>query len=178
MTIRQSVTTCIRKYFTFSGRATRSEYAPFAFISGGLLIILTAIFVRYIYSPKFYANPLGYDEVLPWFITLSLANLVLFIPFLSATWRRLHDAGHNGWWMGCFLMLGLGLCIPPALNFFCIVETLPLNEFGKYLIVSFIALVPLSLPIIKYLCDKSQEGTNEFGPDPNEPDRHSRSHRH
>lgn len=71
------------KFSTFSGRARRSEYWPFAILVGmlcGTLIIIKGEGVK---DPR--------PELLPFLIT--------FIPMLAATVRRLHDIGKSGWWV-------------------------------------------------------------------------------
>ena len=62
---------CFKKYATFIGRARRSEYWWF--------------FLWYCILTLF---------------TCGLAAIVLFIPSISATFRRLHDTGRSGWWWG------------------------------------------------------------------------------
>lgn len=71
------------KFSTFSGRARRSEYWPFALLVGmlcGTLIIIKG---------DGQADP--HPEMLPFLIT--------FIPMLAATVRRFHDIGKSGWWV-------------------------------------------------------------------------------
>lgn len=72
-----------KKFSTFSGRARRSEFWPFALLVGmlcGTLIIIKS---------EGESDP--HPEWLPFWIT--------FIPMLAATVRRLHDIGKSGWWV-------------------------------------------------------------------------------
>ena len=76
MTFTESISTCFRKYATFEGTASRSEYWWFwlflVLVSVGLNIVseqLSAIF--------------------------SLATL---LPSIAAGARRLHDTDRSGWW--------------------------------------------------------------------------------
>lgn len=76
MNFQQSVTTCMRKYATFTGRASRSEYWWFF-----LFFVLIYLVARFS----------GETAEL-------IALLVLLLPFLAVNFRRLHDVGRSGWW--------------------------------------------------------------------------------
>lgn len=76
MNIQQSVTTCFRKYATFHGRASRSEYWWF------VLILVPITVVVYIVNE------------IAWVIII----LPLFLPYIAVSFRRLHDMGRSGWW--------------------------------------------------------------------------------
>ena len=71
-----------KKYFVFSGRSRRSEYFPFL-----ILVVFVYVCCRSIFEDM----PL---------ITFIIA-IVLDIPLLAVTARRLHDVGRSGWWMLC-----------------------------------------------------------------------------
>ena len=79
-----AVSTCLRKYFNFSGRARRSEY--WYFILFCVLIYIAAIFL---------------DEYFMWYAAdepvYTISILALFIPSISAATRRLHDSNKSGW---------------------------------------------------------------------------------
>ena len=87
MNFTQAITTCMGKYGTFSGRASRSEYWWFylflVMISWGSIIVSGTMF-----SP----NDLMF-EILP-----NIVSLVFIVPALAASSRRLHDIGKSGWW--------------------------------------------------------------------------------
>ena len=78
----EAVATCLKKYFVFSGRASRSEYwffVLFQFLVGvGIGLVMLVV------------PPL---EVLT-----VIVELAFFIPNLAAGARRLHDTGKSGWW--------------------------------------------------------------------------------
>ncbi|CUH42387.1 DUF805 domain-containing protein [Ruegeria atlantica] len=93
----QSVKTCLSKYITFSGRASRSEYwyfALFVFVVSVLLAILDSIIM-----PETAA-----DDPSPGLLN-GFFQLAMFLPLLAAGWRRLHDTGRPGW----YLLLPVGL---------------------------------------------------------------------
>ena len=76
----EAVGSVLSNYFSFSGRALRSEYWYW-----NLFYILGAI-------PVSIMAGMGIEE--PYFIY----SLAIIIPTLSVTVRRLHDTDHNGWW--------------------------------------------------------------------------------
>ena len=76
----EAVGSVLSKYFTFSGRALRSEYWYW-----NLFYILGAI-------PVSIMAGMGIEG--PYFIY----SVVIIIPTLSVTVRRLHDTNHSGWW--------------------------------------------------------------------------------
>ena len=84
-----AVTTCLKKFFDFKGRARRSEYWWFILFT----IIVSAAFN---YCSSF----------LPFLSYIGLVvSLLLTIPMLAALTRRLHDTGRSGWWVLLFGVL-------------------------------------------------------------------------
>ena len=76
MTFIESVQTCFRKYATFEGTASRSEYWWFV-----LFNCIASIAIAMISTKLSYAY--------------SLATLV---PSIAVAARRLHDTDRSGWW--------------------------------------------------------------------------------
>jgi uncharacterized membrane protein YhaH (DUF805 family) len=76
MTFSESIQTCFRKYATFEGLASRSEYWWFA-----LFCVLTSAFLG-IFSNKLSG-------------AFSIATL---LPSLAVGARRLHETDRSGWW--------------------------------------------------------------------------------
>ena len=89
MTFSSAVVTCMRKYATFSGRASRSEYWWFLLFQL-LVIALVAAVV---------------ESLVPF------AQLVLLLPGLAVICRRLHDTGRTGWWLLLLLVPVIGWII-------------------------------------------------------------------
>jgi uncharacterized membrane protein YhaH (DUF805 family) len=88
MNFTTAVRTCIKKYATFSGLASRSEYWYFVlFLAIGNIVF-------------------SFHVLLPVRVLWTLAFLV---PDLAVAVRRLHDTGRSAWW----LLTGL---IPPWLH--------------------------------------------------------------
>ena len=80
----ESIGICLKKYFVFEGRASRSElwYFFLVYWVGGSILEVTAKEIE--------SEPLE---------LISLALMVIgFIPMLSVGCRRLHDINKSGWW--------------------------------------------------------------------------------
>lgn len=103
---KTSVITCFEKYFTFSGRASRSEYWYFY-----LLMTVTA-FVLFFVSEWLY----------------FLFYLGTFFPFLAAAIRRLHDIDKSGWWYLIMIIPFVGFFV--VLYWHCQKGTHGVNRFG------------------------------------------------
>jgi uncharacterized membrane protein YhaH (DUF805 family) len=102
MSFSESVKTCINKYGTFDGRASRSEFWWFYLFV--LIISLVAILPGYILMIVGGVNTS--DGSAPgaifWLgvillIIGALFQLALIIPQLAVGCRRLHDRGQSGW---------------------------------------------------------------------------------
>ncbi len=95
-----AVRTCFSKYATFSGRARRREFwywYLFLFLTS-FSITLLSILVAYIQymeaSPyEYYWDPGAWVSLLN-----TIWGLIIFLPNLAVTIRRLHDAGRSGWY--------------------------------------------------------------------------------
>ena len=97
----QAIATCMGKYATFSGRASRSELWWFYLF--GLLMSWGATIVGILSYPD---DPDAAD-VLP-----IIVNLALLIPSFAVGARRLHDTGRSGWWQFLYLtVIGIILLI-------------------------------------------------------------------
>lgn len=73
----------MRRYASFSGRSTRSQYWLFVLILAVLAVVAMIIDTAM-------TNDVGILNMI-----LLLAHL---LPFWALTVRRLHDAGLSGWW--------------------------------------------------------------------------------
>ena len=105
------------QYCSFHGRASRSEYwwfILFNFIVGGLI---TAIFggsgyIEMIKTALSDPERAQYITMTGAYNTVSTAWAILtFLPGLGLLWRRLHDAGHSGWWILWILLPFIGSII-------------------------------------------------------------------
>ena len=99
-----AISTCFKKYATFTGRATRSEFWFFALFT---LIV------------QLLANAIGIaagSEAIIW-----LVYLVFFIPTIAVTVRRMHDVDKSGWFQ-LIPIYGFVLAVTPG--------TVGSNRFG------------------------------------------------
>ena len=80
MTFTESVSTCLKKYFVFEGRASRSEYWWF----------------QLIVSPSYLISEVLDNEISFFFLGITLFTL---IPAISAGVRRLHDTNKSGFFL-------------------------------------------------------------------------------
>ncbi|WP_199699532.1 DUF805 domain-containing protein [Notoacmeibacter ruber] len=95
----RSYLNAIRKYATFSGRASRTEYwlfALFYFIFGAVAVFLDALLF----------DAVGEDPG-PLTILFVIAHI---LPGFAVLSRRLHDTDHSAWWMLLYLT-GIGIFI-------------------------------------------------------------------
>jgi uncharacterized membrane protein YhaH (DUF805 family) len=137
MSFGESFGTCMRKYANFSDRARRSEFwwfylacllitFPFqvafgiAFLSAGEDLIdliekeKTATFQQVI-------DNIEWSELVKPGLLLAGVSVVLFVPLLAVTVRRLHDIGLSGWLVLVGLVpLGLGQA---ALIVMCVIDS-------------------------------------------------------
>jgi uncharacterized membrane protein YhaH (DUF805 family) len=102
MSFGESVKTCINKYATFDGRASRSEFWWFYLFT--IIVSLIAYLPGYIFMGIGAANTdQGSSPGFLFWIGLVLVIigaiflLALIIPMLAVGCRRLHDRGQSGW---------------------------------------------------------------------------------
>ena len=88
MDIQQSIKTCLTKFAIFNGRASRSEYWWFQFFYF-LVVVVAVILDAVLVGGNLEAA--GALEI--------VSQLILLLPALAVTARRLHDVGRSGWWM-------------------------------------------------------------------------------
>jgi uncharacterized membrane protein YhaH (DUF805 family) len=103
----RAITTCFRKYAIFGGRARRAEYWFWTLFQILLMIPLMIADVSMFGTSS---GPFS------WILTL-----IMFLPGLAVTVRRLHDIDVRGWW---------ALLPPVALVMMCLRGTTGPNRFG------------------------------------------------
>ncbi len=147
----------IKKRTDFSGRASRNEYW-----SSWLFIQLTSIFLLIF---AFRARPL--------LLIFILFSILIIIPSLAVTTRRLHDVNKSGYW----LIVPLPLIFISYLSLFLLSLFSPENQsegLNLFQIISiityitgiFMASLWYCFPIFMFLTQKGDEGSNKYG-DPN-----------
>lgn len=101
-TIGQAASRFWRKFATFTGRASRSEYWWWFLISSGVSIVLQIAGSLTLGGTLFRAtstNPFGdlRTFLLP-LIPSLVWTVVALVPSIALTIRRLHDGNRRGWW--------------------------------------------------------------------------------
>ena len=99
MTFVSAITTCLRKYAVFRGRATRAEFWWWALAVFIVSIVLTSIIDGVISA----VTGGRVEEVLS-----GIFFLAVLLPNLAVTVRRLHDIGKTGWWLLLWIVAGIG----------------------------------------------------------------------
>ena len=111
MTFGQSIRTCLRKFATFSGRGSRSEFWYFTLFlwltSSAVGLIESAIFGGQNMTSQ--VHQVSSDDSVSDYVIQSTAYgsgpisslyaLVTLVPSTAAAWRRMHDSGRSGWWL-------------------------------------------------------------------------------
>ena len=100
MNFSEAIGAGFRNYFKFTGRASRSEYWWFYLFT--VIGTVIAILVDRAITPGYSAYDIGSAEFL-W-------HLIIIIPSLSVSVRRLHDVNRSGWW-SLLALTGFGVLV-------------------------------------------------------------------
>jgi uncharacterized membrane protein YhaH (DUF805 family) len=114
MNFTTAVSTCLSKFATFDGRATRSEFwwfYLFTVLLGWGASVVGAVVVD---GGAFLGN---------------LISLIFLIPTLAAGSRRLHDTGRRGWWQLLVITL-IGILL--LVVWFAMASEKTANKYGEY----------------------------------------------
>ncbi len=119
----------LRKYATFAGRARRKEYWLFTLFVSAVSLIL----FRLSAPIGNWADPATDPESLSFgneaiAAALGLFLLLMLLPSLAVTIRRLHDSNRSGWWWFIGLLPVAGGII--LLIFYFMDGTAGPNRFG------------------------------------------------
>lgn len=177
MTFQQAIITCFRKYFTFSGRASRSEYwwfFLFILLASILLSIADTILFGTGMTPAELAEAdeqVTHDANGP---LSSLFSLATILPMLAAGWRRMHDSGRSGLYLFYPMIAALGLLT--FIGFAGGIEALSSdNPFvmleDAFGIITGLAIIVVAISpffVLFWLTRPSQPGPNQYGPNPHE----------
>jgi len=173
----EAIKTCFRKYFKFSGRASRSEFWWFFLLSSFVFFTLFWLF-----------NALAIYEPAMWPFLLLMPSLFFIVPFFSCLFRRLHDLG-----ITTLLPFALVLLMPISIfltarygfisktyfrldvsgeNDELFVSDVKTDLFSTSInilpILSTTIVILLIVFIFAFSIRPSQSGSNKYGPNPNE----------
>jgi len=159
MTFGQAISTCFRKFVTFRGRAPRSEY--WYFLLFGVLLSIPASIIDLALSNQSGGTP-GARPL------TGLLSLVLFLPRLSVSVRRLHDVNYSGWFLGGFfiyLVAAVGIIIAYAAN---VGSNKPdfASPIGIFAIVAALGMFAWIIWLFVLTVLKGTSGPNKYGDDP------------
>lgn len=127
MTFQEAVKTCLSKYVTFSGRASRSEYW-FFYLATVIVIFVAGILDRALGLDFKMSNPVtGLEQSVGYGWLYVIAGLALLLPSLAAMVRRLHDTNRSGWWW-LIALTGIGAIV--LLVWFVTKGTTGENQYG------------------------------------------------
>ena len=95
MNIKESFISVFTNWSNFSGRACRSEYWYF-YLSVGLISLFLSLIemAAGIFSEEFGYGPFS-----------ALFQIIVIIPSISVTSRRLQDRGISGWWQLSYITI-------------------------------------------------------------------------
>jgi len=148
----EAIKICFNKFVDFQGRASRSEYWFFV-LFGFLVNAATSILDVAIVGPMATVQPIS-----------TIGSLVLLLPQLAVSVRRLHDIDRTGWWIFGGMIAGVlfggiaGYTLASAGAYGAPDDSalLFLGIFG----VAFLAYV---IVLLVFYCTKGTLGPNRFG---------------
>jgi len=118
-----AVRQCLRKYATFSGRATRAEFWWWSLACYLAIVVVTLL--DGVLSAVLIA--LG----VPFFSPLGLLLAVgAFLPSLAVAVRRLHDIGKSGWWLLLWYAIQLAASLTILVSVFALLFLLVFGAMG------------------------------------------------
>lgn len=102
MGFKEAIRTCLNKYATFSGRASRSEYWYFVlFVS-----LVAGVLVGIGFAAMNFETQEPSTLSVIFFGAAGLFYLGVLLPMISALVRRFHDRNISGWWVLGLIVLG------------------------------------------------------------------------
>jgi uncharacterized membrane protein YhaH (DUF805 family) len=164
---KQSIATCLRKYVTFSGRASRSEFWWFMGALWAGSVVVAALDAALFGGGVDQGGPGPSPSPEP---LSALFGLATILPSLSAGWRRMHDTGR----MGLYVLYPVTIMI--GIAFFAglfestgLMAQDPMTGLSGVVFIAAAVLFLLSpLIVLWWLIRPSQPGANAYGPNPHE----------
>lgn len=89
MNLTQAIKSVFKKYAAFSGRASRSEFWYWQ-----LFCLVFSIVSSVLDALVFHASSPGSFQPIS-----TIFMLIIFLPSLAVSVRRLHDVDRSGWWL-------------------------------------------------------------------------------
>ena len=111
MTFPDAIRDGFSKYVVFSGRSSRPAYWWWYLFT--LIVYIVAAII---------------DVAIGTYVLTGLTALALLLPNLAVLVRRLHDAGHSGWWILIGILPLIGFIV---LLIFVLTPSQPPNKWGE-----------------------------------------------
>ena len=150
--IIHSILTGYKKGFTFKGRASRSEFWPFAILEWLICYVIGAVADAVFTSGN---NAAG--------VLCVVLYVLCYIPLFTAAVRRFHDRNKSGWLLTGILLASLAVV---GLSFLALLYL----ETAVWICV--ILEVGAFIYVLSELSKKGTPGSNRFGEDPLMPIQH------
>lgn len=168
MGFSDAIRVCLRKYVTFSGRATRPEYWYFVlFLFLGNIIF--SVFDYMFFGGSVETTSTSFEATSDGPLA-SIFSLATLLPGLAAGWRRMHDTGRSGLYLlyPLIVMVGVGTFVG-LWGGFAQLQTGDIGALvsgiGGIIVIGAIFVLMISpLIVLWWLSRPSQPGDNEFGP--------------
>ncbi len=139
----------LKRYAQFNGRAPRSEYWWFYLFTVIVDRVLTFVDGR----------ALGQEMLLS-----GIFGLIIILPWIAVTIRRLHDTGRSGWWL---LMPLVPIAMIVALAFdSTIAGTDGIDEDSWTFLGSIALFIITGIVLFVFMVLPGTPAPNRFGPDP------------
>ena len=106
MNMKEAVVSVLTNWNNFSGRACRSEFWYFVLVTFLVSMIISIIEIA--------TGMVDIESAETGILSIIFA-LLLFVPSLSVTARRLQDRGWSGWWQLLYLTI-VGILVIIVLN--------------------------------------------------------------
>lgn len=154
------------KYVCFKGRASRSEYWTTI-----LIVVLLSIGATLL--DLIFGAITGFDSFA--FIS-TIFSIAIVLPMTGLQFRRLHDVGRSGWWLGAMWIIS-ATCLVLLVSLAIMgIWTLGLSDYldiwqipyqvvshAFFIVILWIALVALGITNFVFTLLKGQEGPNRYG---------------
>ncbi|MCB1335643.1 MAG: DUF805 domain-containing protein [Roseivivax sp.] len=166
----EAVQTVMVKYFTFRGRAPRSEYWWFMLFYSALVLAAGAADGQKLYT-ALSAETLSFDTRVAAYWT-PWVMLGLFVPYHTVSVRRLHDIGLSGFWM-LALIYGPAVAYPFVMigavaNQFAALDAGTVGQAASMIVGYQVVSVLCALTFAVMMMWPTQRADNRHGPGPYE----------
>ena len=115
MNMKEAVVSVLTNWNNFSGRACRSEFWYFVLAAFLFSFLFSTIISLIEIATGIVDIESGPEMGIVSIIFSLLLSLLLFVPSLSVTARRLQDRGWSGWWQLLYLTI-VGVLVIIVLN--------------------------------------------------------------